>query len=94
MATDGLPVESELIFKFGSHSETGVVKSSLKKNWDDKIYSKKQKFLPHKTNTDVKIDLRNPVFAECRGHYSPLSAFQMICGNNLVATGEVKELLE
>jgi hypothetical protein len=92
----GLPVESELLFSFGSQSQRGVVKLSLKDKWDNQIRLKNLKLQPLAQNstTDVKVDLTGPVFAECKDHLSPFSSFQIFAETGLLATGNVTEIIE
>jgi hypothetical protein len=96
VATKGLQTETELVFNFGKQTQVGIVKRSLKKDFDSKIYfkSQKQKVLPHKTITEVKIGLAGPAFADCREHFSHLSSFRIMSGSDPVAIGDVIEVIE
>ncbi len=96
VSVHGLPVESELLFSFGSQSQRGVVKLSLKEKWDNQIRLKNLKLEPlaHKSSQEVKIDLAGPVFAECRAHINLFSTFQILAETDLLAKGNVIEIIE
>jgi hypothetical protein len=96
VSVNGLPVESDLVFNFGSQSQRGVVKLSLKAKWDNQIRLKNlnPEPLAPKSTTQVKIDLTGPVFAECRAHFSLFSSFQILADTDLLATENVIEIIE